>query len=85
MCILSPAIAEIASATLDNYHKSRSFLEQCRFYLNAEQCRIVNESLDRIERKPREVGQIVIITERFEPHPAMNDSYLSDDTNSSLG
>lgn len=76
---IEEAVAAIASATLDNYHKPRSFLDDHRFYLNAEQCRVVNEALDRIEGEPRDVGQIVIVTRRFEPDPAMNESYLKDD------
>ncbi len=75
---IQTAVAEIAIATLDNFHKARSFLDENRFYLNAEQCRIVNEALDRIESEPTEIGRIVIMTRRFEPHPAFDPSYLSD-------
>ncbi len=75
---IATAVSEIQNATLDNYHKARSFLAENRFYLNAEQCRIVNEALDRIEREPREVGQILLVTRRFEPHPGMDESYLKD-------
>ena len=70
------AVKALTSATLENYHKPRSFLDDHRFYLSAEQCKTVNEALDRIESEPREVGRIVIITERFAPDPAMNASYL---------
>ncbi len=70
------AVEAIRRATLDNYHKPRSFLDDHRFYLDADQCRLVNEALDRIESEPTEVGRLVFITQRFEPHPAFNDSYL---------
>lgn len=73
---IEAAVTMIGTATLENYHKPRAFLNDHRFYLNEEQCRVVNEALDRIESEPREVGRIVIVTERFSPHPAMNDSYL---------
>lgn len=56
-------------------------MEKHRFYLDEAQCRIVNEALDRIENSPTEVGQIIFQTQRFEPHPAMNDSYFKDDDN----
>ncbi len=77
------AVAEIEKATLETYHKARSFLDEHRFYLNAEQCRIINEALDRIESEPREVGRILLVTRRFEPHPAMNDGYLKEEVTSS--
>jgi hypothetical protein len=77
---IAAAVSEIEKATLDNYHKARSFLSEHRFYLNAEQCRVVNEALDRIESEPREVGQILLVTQRFEPHPAMNEAYLKEDS-----
>lgn len=70
------AVAAISTATLDNYHKPRSFLDEHRFYLDEEQCRIVNEALDRIENEPTEVGRIVIITRRFVPNPGMNPGYF---------
>lgn len=73
---IEAAVTAIGTATLENYHKPRAFLDDHRFYLNEEQCRIVNEALDRIENEPRELGRIVIVTERFIPHPAMNASYL---------
>ncbi|POR41807.1 diadenylate cyclase [Methylobacterium sp. V23] len=76
---INGAVIAISSATLDNYHKPRSFLDDHRFYLNAEQCRVVNEALDRIESESREIGQVVILTSRFEPHPAFNESYLKED------
>lgn len=73
---LEAAVQAISTATLDNYHKPRSFLDDHRFYVDEEQCRTVNEALERIENEPKEVGRIVIITRRFEPNPAMNSSYL---------
>jgi len=76
---LEAEVAAITTATLDDYHKPRSFLDAHRFYLDAAQCATVNEALDRIESEPREMGLIVIVTGRFKPHPAMDNSYLSDD------
>jgi hypothetical protein len=74
---IAEAVSEIQTATFDTYHKARSFLDTHRFYLDAEQCRIVNEALDRIENEPQEVGRLVMLTARFQPHSAMNDSFLT--------
>jgi hypothetical protein len=68
-------ISDLETATLENYHEPRHFLDEHRFYLTAKQCERVNVALDRIEKLPTEGGQFVIITERLKPHPAMNDSY----------
>jgi len=70
------AVEALEAATHENYHKSRTWLDEHRFYLDADQCKRVNAALDRIENSPKDVGQIVIVTERFQPHPAMNESYL---------
>lgn len=76
---IEASVAEIANATLDTFHHARSFLDEHRFYLDAKQCRIVNEALDRIENEPVELGRIIIHTQRFEPHPAFDATYLSAD------
>ena len=69
-------VSSLEKATLDNYHKPRNWLENHRFYLNSEQCEVVNSALDRIEALPRDVGEIVITTTRFKLDPDMDDSYL---------
>lgn len=69
-------ISALERATLDNYHQPRNWLDKHRFYLNDNQCRIVNSELDRIEALPREVGEIVINTTRFKTDPGMDESYL---------
>lgn len=66
----------LESATLDNYHDPRNWLTQHRFYLNRSQCDRVNSALDRIESLPRETGEIVIVTSRFNPDPLMDESYF---------
>lgn len=75
---IEQAVAGIASATKPTYYKLRAFLDDHRFYLNEEQCLTVNEALDRIEAEPTEMGEITIVTPRFKPHPAFNESYLKD-------
>lgn len=69
-------LATFEKATLDDYHKSRNWLDSHRFYLNIDQCRRANVALERLEAMPREVGEIYISTERFTPAPEMDDSYL---------
>jgi len=70
------AVRALGAASLDDYHQPRNFLDENRFYLSEDQCRRANEALDRIERLPREVGRIVLITDRFHPDPEMNAGYL---------
>lgn len=74
--LLEQAVVALCSASLDDYHQPRSFLDEVRFYLTEEQCQRVNTALDRIESEPREVGRIVLITSRFSSDPEMNESYL---------
>lgn len=69
-------IALLEKATLDNYHKPRNWLDKNRFYLNSKQCERANSALDRIESLPRDVGEIVILTERLKPDSMMDESYL---------
>ncbi len=75
---IEQAVAAIATATSHNFHKVRAFLDDRRFYLDEEQCLKVNKALDRIEAEPLNLGQVMIVTERFKPHPAFNQSYLRD-------
>ena len=77
--LIGQMISELANATLENYHKSRNWLDEHRFYLNAEECEKVNQALERIENLPKEMGVMVIITPRFEVDPQMDDTFFSDD------
>lgn len=69
-------ISLLESATLDDYHGPRNWLDQHRFYLDRSQCDRVNSALDRIESLPRETGEIVILPDRFSPDPLMDESYF---------
>ncbi|XQE67384.1 diadenylate cyclase [Pseudomonas sp. P3C3] len=71
-------VTSLEGATLDNYHDSRNWLNDHRFYVNAEQCVRVNRSLDRLDSMPREVGLLYIRTDRFVVDPEMDESYLTD-------
>lgn len=78
--LIEEAVRAIDGATHYNYHKPRAFLDEHRFYLNEEQCQVVNAALDRIESEPREVGGIILITQRFHPNPDMEPNYLKQNT-----
>ncbi|STQ90003.1 hypothetical protein [Iodobacter fluviatilis] len=70
-------VTGLEAATLENYHDSRNWLDNHRFYVNAEQCARINRAIERLNALPREIGLIYFGTERFEVHPEMNESYLT--------
>jgi hypothetical protein len=69
----------LKTLTSDNYHSTRSWLEEHRFYLTSEQCDVVNTELTRIQAEPPEVGKIRLLTPVFNPDPEMNESYYLDE------
>ncbi|MFB1118821.1 hypothetical protein RF240_21730, partial [Dickeya dadantii] len=69
-------VAVLEKATLDNYHDSLNWLNDHRFYINAEQCTRINAAIYRLDAAPKEVGLIYFETERFEVNPEMDESYL---------
>ncbi len=69
----------LKTLTSDNYHSTRSWLDEHRFYLTSEQCDVVNTELTRIKDEPQEVGEIRFITPVFNPDPEMNESYYLDE------
>jgi len=71
-------VQHLRSLASENYHVTRNWLEDHRFYLTPEQCEVVNTELDRIHSEPREVGEIRIITHPFTPNPDMNETYYFD-------
>lgn len=76
--LIESNITQLEAATLENYHKTRTWVDDNRFYFNADQCLRVNTALDRIENSEREVGQIVIQTSKLTPNIEMDESYLTD-------
>ena len=69
----------LKTLTSDNYHSTRSWLDEHRFYLTSEQCDVVNTELTRIKDEPQEVGEFRFITPVFNPDPEMNESYYLDE------
>lgn len=76
--LIESNITQLEAATLDNYHKPRAWVDDHRFYFNADQCLRVNAALDRIENSESKVGQIVIETSKLTPNIEMDESYLTD-------
>ena len=79
--LVSRELLERHIATLEaarNYHDSRNWLDNHRFYINAEQCERVNIAMVKLDAHPREVGRIYLGTVTFEAHPEVDDSYLCD-------
>lgn len=68
----------LENATLENYHQSRSWIDDNRFYLNQQQCDRVNLALDRMENSTNEDMQFVIITNRLSLNKDWDDSYLKE-------
>lgn len=65
-------------STIENYHDSSNWLNNHRFYINAEQCEQLNFTIARLDNCPREVGHIYIGTDKFEVDADFDESYLSD-------
>ena len=70
------ALAAYETATHDNYHLPRLFLDEHRFYLNPGQCERANAAIRRLDAMPKEVGVIYLGLAPFVPNPEMNESYL---------
>ncbi|MCO4174449.1 hypothetical protein K8D10_22130 [Aeromonas veronii] len=71
-------VARLENATIENFHDPRNWLDKHRFYLNLDQCSRVNNSLKRLDDLPKELGRLYFSTEKFEVHPEMDESYLTD-------
>lgn len=66
-----------ADDPLSDWHRERSWLDEHRFYLNAEQCAQVNDDLKKLAAKvTTEIGAVWWAVAPFEVDPDMNDSYF---------
>ena len=72
---LARQVSLLKTQSKENYHKTRTWLDDHRFYLTAEQCNEVNKEMERICGEPLEVGELRIVTPPFIPDLSMNDSY----------
>lgn len=69
-------IKEFAASDADSYHSSMNWLDKRRFYLDAQQCGQINVHLERLEKVPREVGEIRYLVAAFMEDPEFDTSYL---------
>lgn len=76
--LLERYIKTFTESTIENYHESRNWLDNHRFYINAEQCKQLNSTIVRLDNDPKKVGRIYLGTDKFEVHPDFYESYLSD-------
>lgn len=69
-------ISLLEKATLDNFHKPRSWIDDNRFYFNDEQCKRANLAIKRIDNLPRDDFEIHFTIQHLSPDPLMDDSYI---------
>ena len=55
-------------------------VERIKFYLNEDQCRLVNEGHDREMDRRAKAGGIVISGQHLQPSPEMYETYFWDST-----
>jgi hypothetical protein len=78
-------IALLKSQDANNYHKTMSWLEEHRFYVTSEQCKVINKELARISVSRRTDGEIRLGTSTFIADPAMNDTYYCPESEPGTG
>ncbi|MCS6121093.1 hypothetical protein G3444_19635 [Shewanella baltica] len=71
-------IATLEAASIENYHDSRNWLDDHRFYINEDQVARINSAISRLDAAPREDFVLHFATSLFEVNPEMEDSYLTD-------
>lgn len=69
-------VCALEAATAANYHQARNWLDDHRFYLNANQCATVNAALQRIEASLKDSMTIIVKVSQFKPNRDMNDNYF---------
>ncbi len=75
--ILQENISCFEIANLDNYHTPRNWLNKHRFYMSAQDCERINIAIERLDALPYGESGIYIGTDRFTPHPDMEEGYLT--------
>jgi hypothetical protein len=71
-------IKEFAASDVDSYHSAMNWLDERRFYLNAQQCEKINVHLERLGRVPSEVGELRYLVKPFKEDPEFESSYLTE-------
>jgi hypothetical protein len=69
-------IQSFEKASTDNYHADQNWLHERRFYIKESETARINAVLDRLDKAPREVGEIRYLVSRFVPSSEVDDSYF---------
>ena len=65
----------LKTQNIENYQRTVNWLKDHRFYFTADECNVINSELARIEQAPMEAYEIRRPAPKFDPDPAMDDSY----------
>ncbi|MFB4256404.1 hypothetical protein ACE18P_16535 [Escherichia fergusonii] len=71
-------ISTFESSTIENFHDSRNWLNEHRFYMNAQQCSRINTVISKLDIASKDVDFLYFGIALFEVHPEMDESYLTD-------
>lgn len=75
--LIDKNIEELERSTREDFHSSRLFLDNHRFYLDSEQCDRVNAAIAKIEASPQEGTTIYFSVAPFIPDSRLSADYLS--------
>ena len=68
-------IQSFEKASTEDYHADQNWLHERRFYIREPEATRINAVLDRLNKAPREVGEIRYLVSRFVPSSEVDDSY----------
>ena len=74
---LNDRILSFEKASTEDYHADQNWLHERRFYIREPEAKRINAVLDRLNKVPREVGEIRYLVSRFEHSLEADDSYYS--------
>ena len=74
---LNARILSFEMASTEDYHADQNWLQERRFYIREAEAKRINTVLERLNKVPREVGEIRYLAARFEPSLEVDDSYYS--------
>lgn len=66
-------IEEFECASVDTYHAAQNWLDKHRFYLGEKECLRINAVRSRLDKLPREVGEIRYIAPEFRANPDISE------------
>ena len=74
--MLKRRCVRFAPAARDKFARTHDLVKSFAFYLDDEQCRIVNEQYENEMNRRFEAGGMRLSKTPFQPHPDMNESYF---------